>query len=208
MIFARLAGVSGVAGVEDKPSLDGSWEIQFNVTGAGEWSDPTSPVAQRMQFNGNPMGGDPSNGMRTFATFDAKNVFVGTYSYDDVDNKLYVDTPNGNPFMGKTLVEQPDGTFSTLATQFKTGDNDGFFDTEMSASLVLAPNESMGWNGRIVFTFAITAVAPMPEDTANNLPAINPGDTASFSWHWDLVLSPSDPPALLFHDAEWTLSGD
>lgn len=199
---------AGLAGVEDKASLDGSWEIQFTVTGEGQWTDPTSSIAQRMQFWGNPMGGDPSNGMRTFATFDAKNVFIGTYSYDQANNKLYVDTPNGNPFMGKMLTEQSDGTFSIVSTQFKAGDNNSPLQSNMSASLVLGPNESGGWNGQIVFSLSFTAVASMPEDVANNLPAINPGDTATFTVHWELALSPSDPPVILFPDAEWTLSGD
>ncbi len=207
LILAQLAGVSGVAGVEDKPSLDGSWEIQFTVNDAGAWNDPASPVAQRIQFWGNPMGGDPSNGMRTFATFNAKNVFTATYSYDQANNKLFVDTPNDNPFMGKMLTEQPDGTFSILSTQFQDGDNNGTFQSDMSASLVLGPNDSGGWSGQIIFTLTFTAVAPMSEDVGNNLPAINTGDTATFSVHWDLSLSPSDPPVTLFPNAEWTISG-
>ena len=154
------------------------------------------------------MGGDPSNGMRTFATFDAKNVFIGTYSYDEPNNTLYVDTPNGNTFIGKLLTEQPDGTYSILATQSQPGDENGTLNTQISASLVLGQNELKGWSGQIVFNFVFTAIAPMPEDVANNLPAINPGDTATFSWHWDLALSPSDPPALLFPNARWALSGD
>jgi hypothetical protein len=74
-------------------------------------------------------------------------------------------------------------------------------------TLVLGPDESGGWTGHLGFTFVYTAIAAMPEDAANDLPAINVGDTATFSWRWDLSLSPSDPPVVLYPDAEWELAG-
>lgn len=200
--------IASIAGAQDKPTLDGSWEIKFDETGDGGWTDPASPVARRFEFYGNPMGGDPGNGMRTFATFDPKNTFIGTYSFDDVNNKLLVDPPYNNPFIGHRLEEQPDGTFSTLVTQFQSGDSNGQFDTDLNAALVFGPDDAGGWRGRIEFTFVFTAVSAAAEDQANNLPAINVGDTATFKWNWYLTLTPSDPPALLFPDARWEIAGD